>query len=103
MSRAGFCTGESCTCTVVVTTYDVDDNAAIPPLPSTRCRSLWYEPIPLTALLCYAVIITYSDVGLFASNGATGTETAEGIVIHPGMKVGSQQTLFPFNSQEAWF
>jgi hypothetical protein len=102
MSKAGFCTGDSCTCTVVVSKYDVDDEAAIPQLPSTTYKSLWYEPIRLTALLCYAVIITYSDVGLFASNGATGTETAEGIVIHPGMKVGTQQAPFPQNSQEAW-
>eukprot|EP00884_Botryococcus_braunii_P005783 jgi/Botrbrau1/15205/Bobra.0149s0064.1 len=46
----------------------------------------WYTPHRLMAIFCYVFFICYFDMGLFASNGVTGTEAANGTVVHPGLK-----------------
>lgn len=50
-----------------------DGSAGVP----ARRQPWWYGPRRLLALFCYIMFLCYADNGLLASNGVTGTASAE--------------------------
>ena len=50
-----------------------ESSAGVP----ARRQPWWYGPRRLLALFCYIMFLCYADNGLLASNGITGTASAE--------------------------